>query len=36
MAAVKTETITVRIDPAAKAGLKAAAEQDNKKGNPSR
>ncbi len=30
MAAVKTETITVRIDPAVKAGLKAAAEQEHR------
>ena len=30
MAAVKTETITVRIDPAVKAGLKAAAEQERR------
>jgi hypothetical protein len=30
MAAAKTETITVRIDPAVKAGLKAAAEQQHR------
>ncbi len=30
MAAVKTETITVRIDPAVKAGLQAAAEQEHR------
>lgn len=30
MAAAKTETITVRIDPAVKAGLKAAAEQEHR------
>jgi len=30
MAAVKTETITVRIDPAVKAGLRAVAEQERR------
>lgn len=30
MAAVKTETITVRIEPAVKAGLKSAAEQERR------
>ncbi len=30
MAAVKTETITVRIDPAVKAGLKVVAEQEHR------
>lgn len=30
MAAVKTETITVRIEPAVKAGLKAVAEQERR------
>lgn len=30
MAAVKTETITVRIEPAVKVGLKAAAEQERR------
>lgn len=30
MAALKTETITVRIEPAVKAGLKAAAEQERR------
>ena len=30
MAAVKTETITVRIEPAVKAGLKAAAQQERR------
>ena len=30
MAAIKTETITVRIEPAVKAGLKAMAEQERR------
>jgi hypothetical protein len=30
MAAVKTETITVRIEPAVKTGLKAAADQEHR------
>ena len=30
MAAVKTETVTVRIEPAVKAGLKAVAEQERR------
>ena len=30
MAALKTETITVRIEPAVKAGLKAVAEQERR------
>ena len=30
MAAMKTETITVRIEPAVKAGLKAVAEQERR------
>ena len=30
MAAVKTETITVRIEPSVKAGLKAVAEQERR------
>lgn len=30
MAALKTETITVRIEPAVKAGLKAVAEQEHR------
>jgi len=30
MAAVKTKTITVRIEPAVKAGLKAVAEQEHR------
>jgi len=30
MAAIKTETITVRIEPAVKSGLKAAAEKERR------
>jgi hypothetical protein len=30
MAALKTETVTVRIEPAVKAGLKAVAEQERR------